>query len=80
MGFFQWLKDQLLRMDWLSRLVRTLLENGFELQAEVVKITDVAQIAAHGVMSTPALVINDTVVSAGKVLSSEEISRLLPIN
>ena len=50
------------------------------LQAEVVKITDVAQIAAHGVMSTPALVINDTVVSAGKVLSSEEISRLLPIN
>lgn len=50
------------------------------LQAEVVKITDVAQIAAHGVMSTPALVINDTVVSVGKVLSSEEISRLLPIS
>ncbi len=50
------------------------------LQADVLKITDFAQIAAHGVMSTPALVINDKVVSVGKVLSSEEISRLLPIS
>ena len=50
------------------------------LQADVLKVTDFAQIAAHGVMSTPALVINDKVVSVGKVLSSEEISRLLPIS
>ena len=50
------------------------------LQAEVLKVTDFAQIAAHGVMSTPALVIDDKVVSVGKVLSSEEISRLLPLS
>lgn len=50
------------------------------LQADVLKVTDFAQIAAHGVMSTPALAINDKVVSVGKVLSSEEISRLLPIS
>lgn len=36
-------------------------------------ITDMAEIASFGVMSTPALVINDKVVSSGKVLSSEEI-------
>jgi small redox-active disulfide protein 2 len=48
------------------------------LQAEMEKVTDFAQIAAFGVMSTPALVIDGKVVSVGKVLSSEEIARLLP--
>jgi small redox-active disulfide protein 2 len=45
--------------------------------AEIVKVTDVAQIAAYGVMSTPALVIDDRVVSTGKVLSVEEVGRFL---
>lgn len=36
-------------------------------------ITDVAEIASFGVMSTPALVINNKVVSSGKVLSPGEI-------
>lgn len=49
------------------------------LQADMEKITDFAQIAAYGVMSTPALVIDGKVVSAGKVLSSDEISQLLPV-
>lgn len=47
------------------------------LEAEIIKITDFAEIAAHGVMSTPALAINDKVVSAGKVLSSSEVEKLL---
>jgi small redox-active disulfide protein 2 len=47
------------------------------LNAEVVKVTDFAAIAAHGVMSTPALVIDDKVVSVGKVLSSAEVQTLL---
>lgn len=47
------------------------------LTAEVVKVTDFAAIAAHGVMSTPALVIDDKVVSVGKVLSSAEVAALL---
>ncbi|SDU08374.1 small redox-active disulfide protein 2 [Pseudomonas pohangensis] len=46
-------------------------------EAQVVKVTDFAEIAAHGVMSTPALAIDDKVVSVGKVLSSEEIEKLL---
>jgi small redox-active disulfide protein 2 len=45
--------------------------------AEVLKVTDFAEIAAHGVMSTPALVIDDKVVSVGKVLSSAEVEALL---
>lgn len=40
-------------------------------------VSDYAQIAAFGVMSTPALVINGKVVSSGKVLKTEEIVRLL---
>jgi small redox-active disulfide protein 2 len=41
--------------------------------AEIVKVTDYAQIAAYGVMSTPALVIDDKVVSTGKVLTVSEV-------
>lgn len=46
-------------------------------EAQVVKVTDFAEIAAHGVMSTPALAIDDQVVSVGKVLSPGEIEALL---
>jgi len=45
--------------------------------AEIVKITDVVDIAGYGVMSTPGLVIDEKVVSAGKGLSETEISDLL---
>jgi small redox-active disulfide protein 2 len=47
-------------------------------EAEVVKVTDFAEIAAHGVMSTPALAIDDKVVSVGKVLSPSEVAALIP--
>lgn len=40
-------------------------------------ITDFAQIAAYGVMTTPALVVDGKVVSYGKVLKPEEIAGLL---
>jgi small redox-active disulfide protein 2 len=46
-------------------------------QAEIIKITDFAEIAAYGVMSTPALVVDENVLSAGKVLSAAEIGKLL---
>ena len=39
--------------------------------------TDYADIAAHGVMSTPGLAIDDKVVSVGKVLTPAEIEPLL---
>lgn len=46
-------------------------------QAQIVKVTDFAEIAAYGVMSTPGLVVDERLLSAGKVLSADEIGRLL---
>ncbi len=46
-------------------------------QVEIVKVTDFADIAAYGVMSTPALVVDEKLLSAGKVLSADEIGHLL---
>ena len=40
-------------------------------------VTDFSQIAAYGVMTTPALVIDGKVVSYGKALKTEEVVRIL---
>lgn len=40
-------------------------------------VTDFAQIAAYGVMSTPALVVDGKVVSYGKVLSKDEAKQVI---
>jgi len=41
------------------------------------KLTDITDIARYGVMSTPGLVVNDKVVSTGKVLSVTQITEHL---
>lgn len=61
----------------------TLLENTkralaqMDLQAKVEKVTDLSAITGYGVMSIPALVINEKVVSGGKVLKPGEIVKIL---
>ena len=40
-------------------------------------VTDFAQIAAYGVMTTPALVVDGKVVAYGKVLKTEEVVKIL---
>ncbi len=40
-------------------------------------VTDFGQIAAYGVMTTPALVVDGRVVSYGKVLKQEEVKALI---
>jgi small redox-active disulfide protein 2 len=45
--------------------------------AELVKVTDFADIAAYGVMSTPGLVIDEKLVSSGRVLTPGEIGDIL---
>ncbi len=47
------------------------------LNEEVGHIRDFAEIAAMGVMTTPALAVDDKVLSYGKVLNKEEIKKLL---
>lgn len=46
-------------------------------KAEVIKVTNFMDIANYGVMATPALVIDEKVVSYGKVLKPKEIAKLL---
>ncbi|MCX5669188.1 MAG: thioredoxin family protein [Candidatus Omnitrophica bacterium] len=45
--------------------------------AEISKVTDIEKITEYGVMMTPALAIDGTVVSAGKVLSKDEIKKII---
>ena len=48
------------------------------IEAEIVKVKDIREIAARGVMMTPALVIDGQVKSSGKLLSPKEIENMLP--
>lgn len=47
------------------------------IHAEVEYITDMEKIIGYGVMSMPALMIDDKVVSAGKELKPKEVEKLL---
>ena len=44
---------------------------------QIEKVEDIEKIMEYGVMSTPGLVIDEKVVSVGKVLSPDEIQKLL---
>ena len=47
------------------------------LQAEFIKVTDYAEMMQYNIMSTPGLVVNEKLVSAGRVPSVAEISTWL---
>lgn len=47
------------------------------IQAEIGKVTDIVKITEYGVMITPALAVDGTVISAGKVLSKDEIKKII---
>ena len=47
------------------------------IQVDVVKVTDITEIAARGVMLTPALVIDGEIKAVGKVPTVEEIKAWL---
>lgn len=51
--------------------------SGANIEAEFVKVTDVNEILEYDVLSTPALVIDDKVVSSGRVPSVAEIRQWL---
>lgn len=48
-----------------------------DMDPAVEHVTDFAQIAAYGVMTTPALVMDGKVVCSGKVLNKEELVKIL---
>ena len=60
----------------LEANVKAALEE-LHMDTAIEHVTDFTQIAAYGVMSTPALVVDGKVVSYGKVLKKEEAVILL---
>ena len=48
------------------------------IEASVVKITDIAQIAMHGILSTPGLIVNGKIKHSGKPLPKiEKVKELI---
>ena len=47
------------------------------LNIEVEYITDMEKVMEYGVMSMPAIVVNEKVVSFGKILNPAEVEKLL---
>lgn len=60
----------------LELSVRKALEE-LGIDSTIDHVTDFSQIAAYGVMTTPALVVNGKVVSYGKVLKKDEVKLLI---
>lgn len=48
-----------------------------QVEAEFIKVTDMKDIMAYNVMSTPALVINEKVVSSGRIPATADVIKLL---
>lgn len=60
----------------LYQMTREVVEkNG--INATITKVEDIMEIMKYGVMSTPALVVDEKVVVKGRVPSAEEIRQLL---
>ena len=51
--------------------------SGHGLCEEVAYITDMPKVACYGVMKLPALVIDEKVISQGKILKADEIEKLM---
>ena len=47
------------------------------LEAVVEKITDIETIVGYGIMSTPALVVDNKIICSGRVPDSEEIKTMI---
>ena len=47
------------------------------IEAEVIKVTDYADIMKYNLMSTPGLVINEKIVSSGRIPSAGELTTFL---
>jgi small redox-active disulfide protein 2 len=58
-----------------TRIMEVVSENSFD--AEVTKVEDIVEIMKYNIFSTPAMVIDEKIVSKGSLLSKEEIKKLI---
>ena len=59
----------------LEAVKAAVAEKGIE--AEIEYITDMSKIMEYGIMSTPALMVDNKVVSMGRVLKAKEVLKYL---
>lgn len=59
----------------LGAVKEAVTEKGIE--AEIEYITDMARILEYGILSTPALMIDNKVVSVGRVLKAKDVLKLI---
>jgi small redox-active disulfide protein 2 len=60
----------------VEQIVRKLITD-MGIEAEVVKVTEYAEIMAYNIMSTPGLVINEKIVSTGRIPAPAEVTTWL---
>ena len=60
----------------MDRITREVVEK-YGINATITKVEDIMEIMKYGVMSTPALVVDEKVIVKGRVPSSDEIKQLL---
>jgi small redox-active disulfide protein 2 len=60
----------------LEETARAAVEQA-QVEAEIVKVTDVQEIVAHNVLRTPGLMINDKLVSSGRIPTAGTIAEWL---
>lgn len=61
------------RLAWLAERA----VNHLAIEAQIIKVTDYPEIMKYNVMSTPGLVINEKLISAGRIPSEAEITTFL---
>lgn len=60
----------------LEKKVRAVVDR-LQLDATVTKVDDIVDIMAYGIMTTPALVVNEKIVVKGRVPDEKEIEAFL---
>ncbi len=58
------------RVEQIARKVA----NDMSLDAEIIKVTDYPEIMKYNILSTPGLVINEKVVSSGRIPNEAEVT------
>jgi len=60
----------------VEQITRKIIEE-MAVEADVVKVTDYNDIMAYNILSTPGLVINEKVVSAGRIPTPAEVTTFI---